>query len=73
MILSLYFLIAFIVFFFFWKIYAKPQVENMTKYQVMFELSGFHKAFWGALFWIVAIPMMLLWRILEKLTNNKFN
>lgn len=73
MIIGTYFFIAFIVFFFFWKIYAVEAIKNKDHLDTMFDVLGFHKAVWGSLFWIISIPMILIWRILEKLTNNKFN
>lgn len=73
MIIGTYLFVAFIVFFFMWKKYALPEIKEKSHYDAWFEILGFHKAVWGSIFWIVAMPMLFIWKILEKLTNNKNN
>lgn len=71
MIVGIYLFVAYMVFFFMWKNYALPDIKEKGHYEQWFELLGVHKAIWGSLFWIVAIPMVIIWKVLEKLTNNK--
>lgn len=65
-----YIFIAFIVFFFMWKKYALPSIEKKGRYDAWIETPGFHKAVWGSIFWIVTLPMMLAWGLLEKINNK---
>lgn len=70
MILGIYFLIAFIVFFFLWKNYAGPAIEKMGKHDHWVDLLAFHHAIWGSLFWALYVPALIIWKLLEKITGK---
>lgn len=68
----LYSLVAFIVFFFTYKTYY-PKAEKWAEESRYRDISE-SKYFWMAIlippFWIITIPMLVLWKILETIYNK---
>ena len=66
----IYIFIAFIVFFFTYKKYIEDLRDSMCPYSILFE----HKEFWiialVPLFWVLSLPMIIMWKILDKIYNK---
>jgi hypothetical protein len=66
----IYVFIAFIVFFFTYKKYIEDLRDSMSPYSILLE----HKEFWiivlVPLFWVLSLPMIIMWKILEKIYNK---
>lgn len=79
-----YLIIAFIIFFFVYKLYGRKSIEEVIEketsrwgdYSVMDIIfqSYIVLYFFLSLFWIITIPCFLAWKLLELLTRKiKFN
>lgn len=67
-----YLAISFIVFFFSYKLYGKKKKEQEGFLEMMMETNLFLLIFLS-LIWIMTVPCFFLWKLLERLTKNKFN
>jgi hypothetical protein len=66
----IYIFIAFIVFFFTYKKYIEALRGKISVYEPCFE----HKEFWiislVPLFWVLSLPMIIMWKILDEIYNK---
>lgn len=70
-----YLIVAFIVFFFAYKKNeTKIKHEKRSTYDMFpFDTPSLNKTIAIALFWIITLPLIGLWRLLELLYNKFFN
>lgn len=69
----LYFIVAFIVCFFMYKIREDKIKKSVGPYNVWFESEEYWFLITVTLLWIVALPCIGLWLLLDKLTYSLFN
>lgn len=68
-----YFIVAFVSFFFMHKKYVPIIRENIGPYDEMFEYKEFWYIVLVPLFWPIALPMVGFWMLLEKIYKKYFD
>lgn len=65
-----YIAMSVIVLFFMWKKYSKKMIDSLGKYDDWMDSRYFWLIFITSLFWIIALPVIGLWRTLDYIYNK---